>query len=164
MTLNFHSFTVKNSDGSDFPLNQFAGKLVLAVNVASKCGFTPQYKGLEELYLKYSTRGLAIVGFPCNQFGSQEPGNDSDIQNFCHTNYGVTFPVMAKLDVNGSHADPVFNWLKAEAPGVLGIEMVKWNFTKFLIDRSGEVIRRYAPQTEPQELVSDIEEALGITR
>jgi glutathione peroxidase len=161
MGQNFHSFAVKANDGSSFSLEKLAGKVVLVVNVASKCGFTPQYKGLEELYLKYAPQGLEIIGFPCNQFGSQEPGSDSEIQSFCQLNYGVSFPVMSKIDVNGKSADPVYTWLKAEAPGLLGSELIKWNFTKFLVGKDGKVIRRYSPQTEPKDIEKDIETALA---
>lgn len=161
MDQKFYNFAVKGGDGNSTSLEQFAGKVALVVNVASKCGFTPQYKGLEELYLKYASQGFVIVGFPCNQFGSQEPGTNSDIQSFCQLNYGVSFPVMGKIDVNGPSADPVYVWLKSEAPGVLGTELIKWNFTKFLVGRDGNVIRRYAPQTEPLDISKDIEEALA---
>lgn len=161
MSQNFHSFSVRNDHGQTVPLAAYRGKTVLVVNVASKCGFTPQYKGLEELYEKYKEKDFAVVGFPCNQFGSQEPGTDSEIQNFCSVNYGVTFPVMAKIDVNGDKADPLYQWMKAAAPGVLGTEAIKWNFTKFLIGPNGEVVSRYAPQTEPKDLTKDIENLLN---
>lgn len=161
MAENFYSFNVKQADGKPQSLADYKGKVILAVNVASKCGFTPQYEGLEALYEKYKDKGLLIVGFPSNQFGSQEPGTDSEIQNFCKLNYGVSFPVMAKIDVNGDKADPVYKWLKSAKPGVLGIEAIKWNFTKFLINRKGEVFDRYAPQTEPKALEKDIEKLLA---
>lgn len=160
MSQNLHSFTVKAANGENTSLEKYKGQVVLVVNVASKCGFTPQYKGLEELYVKFKDQGLMIVGFPCNQFGAQEPGQDSEIQEFCQLNYGVSFPVMAKVDVNGSEADPVFQWLKESAPGVLGTEFIKWNFTKFLVGKDGEVIKRYAPKDEPKDIAADIEAAL----
>lgn len=154
------SFKVHDAQGKEVSLEKYAGKPVLIVNVASKCGFTPQYKGLEELYQKFSSQGLMILGFPCNQFGSQEPGTDEQIQSFCEMNYGVTFPVMAKVDVNGSKADPLYKWLKESAPGLLGTEMIKWNFTKFLVGKDGNVIERYSPRTEPKELEADIAKAV----
>lgn len=157
---NFYSFTVKASDGKTQALSEYKGKVVLVVNVASKCGFTPQYKGLEELHQKYKDKGLVVLGFPCNQFGSQEPGTNEEIQQFCSLNFGVTFPVFAKIDVNGDKSDPLYQWMKAKAPGVLGTEAIKWNFTKFLIDKKGEVSERFAPQTEPKELADEIEKLL----
>jgi glutathione peroxidase len=156
----FHAYKVKNASGQDMDLSQYKGKVVLVVNVASKCGFTPQYEGLEAVYNKYKDQGLVILGFPSNQFGAQEPGNNDEIQQFCKMNYGVTFPVMAKVDVNGDGAAPVYDFLKSSAPGILGIEAIKWNFTKFLVGKNGRVIKRYAPQTKPEELASDIETAL----
>ncbi len=153
-------FTVTGSDGTPYPLSKHSGQAVLIVNVASKCGFTPQYEGLEQLYKKYSGSGFIILGFPCNQFGAQEPGTDSEIQEFCSMNYGVTFPVLGKVDVNGANASPVFEFLKKGAPGLMGTEAVKWNFTKFLVGRDGKVIDRYAPQTEPKALAKDIERAI----
>lgn len=160
MKKNLFSFEVKAKDGKVFPLSQYEGKVILVVNVASKCGFTPQYAGLEELYKKYQSQGFEILGFPCNQFGAQESGSNEEIQQFCQLNFGVTFPVMAKIEVNGKSADPVYQWLKAEAPGVLGTEFIKWNFTKFLIGRDGQVIQRYAPGDAPADLAPDIERAL----
>ena len=157
---NFFDFTVKDSSGKSYPISQHKDKVVLAVNVASKCGFTPQYKGLEALYKKFKEHGFVILGFPCNQFGAQEPGSDSQIQEFCSLNYGVSFPVLGKIDVNGKEADPVYQFLKESAPGVLGTEMIKWNFTKFLINKEGKVLKRYAPNTEPEDLTKDIQEAL----
>jgi len=157
---NLYSFQVKTPNNENLPLEKYRGQVILVVNVASKCGFTPQYEGLEELYEKYQSQGFTILGFPCNQFGAQEPGNDEEIQSFCKLTYDVTFPVMAKVDVNGDKADPLYNWLKESAPGILGTEAIKWNFTKFLIGRNGEVIKRYAPNTEPKEIVTDIEKAL----
>ncbi|MFZ4404175.1 MAG: glutathione peroxidase [Pseudobdellovibrionaceae bacterium] len=158
--MSFATFSVKNAQGQNESLEKYKDKVVLVVNVASQCGFTPQYDGLEELYKKYQSQGLVILGFPCNQFGGQEPGSDEDIQSFCRLNHGVTFPVMAKIDVNGSNADPLYQWLKSSAPGILGSEMIKWNFTKFLIGKDGLVIERFAPQTKPQDLVEAIETAM----
>jgi len=157
---NLYSFQVKTPNNENLPLEKYRGQVILVVNVASKCGFTPQYEGLEELYEKYQSQGFTILGFPCNQFGAQEPGNDEEIQSFCKLTYDVTFPVMAKVDVNGDKADPLYNWLKESAPGILGTEAIKWNFTKFLVGRNGEVIKRYAPNTEPKEIATDIEKAL----
>lgn len=156
----FYSFSVKKSDGSEQSMADYKGKVVMVVNVASKCGFTPQYEGLEALYEKYKDQGLMIVGFPSNQFGSQEPGSNEEIQSFCKLNYGVTFPVMAKVDVNGDKADPLYQWLKSSAPGLLGTEAIKWNFTKFLIGKDGKIIDRYAPQTKPEDMDKDIQKAL----
>ncbi|MBK9324078.1 MAG: glutathione peroxidase [Bdellovibrionaceae bacterium] len=155
-----YSFQVKTASNENLSLEKYKGQVVLVVNVASKCGFTPQYAGLEELYEKYKDRGFAILGFPSNQFGSQEPGADQEIQEFCKLNFGVTFPVFAKIDVNGNNAAPVYSWLKESAPGLLGTEMIKWNFTKFLVSKDGLVIKRYAPNTEPKEISLDIEAAL----
>lgn len=160
MPKNFFDFKVLDANNQETDLSQYRGKVALVVNVASKCGFTPQYTGLEELYKKYQEQGLVILGFPCNQFGAQEPGSNSDIQSFCSLTYGVSFPVLGKVDVNGDKAAPVYQWLKAEAPGLLGTEMIKWNFTKFLVNKQGQVIKRYAPNTEPKEIASDIEAAL----
>lgn len=156
----FFDFTVQNTDLSNYDLKQHQGKVVLVVNVASKCGFTPQYKGLEELYLKFKNQGLVILGFPCNQFGFQEPASNSEIQQFCSMNYNVTFPVLAKVDVNGDKASPLYSFLKEKAPGILGTEAIKWNFTKFLVGKNGEVLKRYSPNTEPHEISADIELAL----
>jgi glutathione peroxidase len=160
MNSNLHSFSVQGADGQPLNLEKYKGQVVLVVNVASKCGFTPQYKGLEELYKKYKAQGFAILGFPCNQFGSQEPGTNSEIQQFCSLTYDVSFPIMAKVDVNGSNASPVYQWLKEEAPGLLGTEFIKWNFTKFLIGKDGQVIKRYAPNEEPMKIADDIQKAL----
>ena len=154
------SFKVKAADQSEISLDQYKNKVVLIVNVASKCGFTPQYKGLEDLYLKYKDRGLVILGFPCNQFGGQEPGNDQEIQQFCSLNYEVTFPILAKVDVNGALASPIYKWLKASEPGILGLEAIKWNFTKFLIGKDGHVVERFAPMTEPKKMTASIEKLL----
>jgi len=147
-------------DGTTGDLSAFAGQVLLVVNTASKCGFTPQYKELEELWRSYKDRGFAVLGFPCNQFGAQEPGNAEEIANFCSLTYDVTFPVFAKIDVNGSHAAPIFQALKAQAPGVLGTEAIKWNFTKFLVNREGQVVERFAPTTAPRAIAADIEKLL----
>ena len=153
-------FHVKAADGSDADLSAYAGKVLLVVNVASKCGFTPQYEGLEALHRKYADRGFEVLGFPCNQFGGQEPGDAEEIANFCSLTYDVTFPVFAKIDVNGSGADPLYGELKKQAPGFLGTEGIKWNFTKFLVGRDGQVVERYAPTTKPEEIAADIEKLL----
>jgi glutathione peroxidase len=161
MPSTIHDFKVKNAQGQETDLNQYKGKAVLIVNVASKCGFTVQYEGLEKLYEQYHERGLTVLGFPCNQFGGQEPGNNEDIQQFCKLNYGVSFPVMAKIDVNGKNADPLYEFLKESSPGILGTEAIKWNFTKFLVGKNGKVIQRYAPQVKPEDLNKDIEKVLS---
>jgi len=147
-------------DGSVQPMADYAGKVLLIVNVASRCGFTPQYAGLETLWQSYGERGLVVLGFPCNQFGAQEPGDAAEIGQFCSLTYAVSFPMFAKIDVNGDNAHPVYQLLKADAPGVLGTEGIKWNFTKFLVDRSGKVTGRYASTTKPDELAADIERLL----
>lgn len=157
---NLYSFTVKNASNQDTSLDKFKGQVVLVVNVASKCGFTPQYTGLEQLFEKYQNQGFTILGFPCNQFGAQEPGNNEEIQSFCKLTYDVSFPVMAKINVNGSDTAPVYDWLKESAPGILGTEMIKWNFTKFLVGKDGNVVKRYAPNVEPKDIAEDIEKAL----
>jgi glutathione peroxidase len=154
-------FTARRIDGTEWPLASMAGQVVLIVNTASACGFTPQFAGLQTLYDTYSPRGLVVLGFPCNQFGGQDPGSHEQIQAFCQLNYGVTFPMMEKVCVNGEQAIPLFQWLKAEAPGLLGSQAIKWNFTKFLVGRDGRVIRRYAPQDAPAKLATDIEAALS---
>jgi glutathione peroxidase len=151
---------VRAADGASVPLSGYAGKVLLIVNTASKCGFTPQYEGLEALHRAYADRGLAVLAFPCNQFGAQEPGDAAEIANFCSVTYDVDFPVMAKIDVNGAQADPLFEDLKAAAPGVLGSKAIKWNFTKFLVSRDGARVTRYAPTTKPDELTKDIEALL----
>lgn len=161
MSKSTYSFTVKAANGTDFPLSSLEGKTTLIVNVASKCGFTPQYDGLEALYQKYKDRNFVILGFPCNQFGAQEQGSNEEIQEFCKINFGVSFPVLAKIDVNGDQTDPLYKHLKSMAPGLLGSEAIKWNFTKFLVGKNGEVIDRFAPQTTPDELAADIEKALS---
>nr|MDT0252004.1 glutathione peroxidase [Endozoicomonas sp.] len=147
-------------DGRMQALSDYENKVVLIVNTASKCGFTPQYQGIEELYNKYRDQGLIILGFPCNQFGRQEPGNSDDIGSFCEKNYGVTFPVFEKIDVNGDDAAALYKDLKSEAPGLLGTQKIKWNFTKFLLNRKGEIIDRYAPTTKPEDIEEDICKAL----
>ncbi len=160
MSNSLHTFTVQKADGKNLELEKYKGQVVLVVNVASKCGFTPQYKGLEELYKKFENQGFTILGFPCNQFGSQEPGSNADIQEFCSLNYGVSFPVLDKVEVNGDNVAPVYKWLKESAPGFLGTEMIKWNFTKFLIGKDGQIIKRYSPQEEPLNIADDIQKAL----
>jgi glutathione peroxidase len=151
---------VTAADGSQTDLSAHKGKVLLVVNVASKCGFTPQYEGLEELQKKYAERGFTVLGFPSNQFGAQEPGNAEEIANFCSLTYDVTFPLLGKIDVNGPEAAPIYRHLKKEAPGLLGSEGIKWNFTKFLVDRSGKVVKRYAPQTKPEDIERDVEALL----
>jgi glutathione peroxidase len=155
-----HDFQATSLDGQPVPLKAFAGKVMLIVNTASKCGFTPQYQGLEALYQKYRDRGLVVLGFPCNQFGSQEPGSATEIGSFCEKNYGVSFPMFEKIDVNGDTAHPLYQWLKKNARGLLGSERIKWNFTKFLLDRQGNTVERYAPVKKPQDLAKDIEALL----
>jgi glutathione peroxidase len=155
-----YDFSVEDIHRKERKLDQYKDKVVLIVNVASKCGFTPQYKGLEALYEKLHSCGLEVLGFPCNQFGAQEPGNETEIAQFCDLNYGVTFPLFAKIDVNGSTAAPLYQYLKKAKPGLLGSEAIKWNFTKFLVDRKGNVVERYAPNVEPQAIAGDIEKLL----
>ena len=151
---------VRAADGGAVGLDTWRGKVLLIVNTASKCGFTPQYEGLEQLHRDLGPRGFAVLGFPCNQFGAQEPGDAAEIATFCRTTYDVTFPVFAKVDVNGPNADPLFRRLKEAAPGVLGSKAIKWNFTKFLVDRAGRPVRRYAPTVKPEALVADIDALL----
>jgi len=155
-----YDFAVNDIHGKQRKLEEFKGKVMLIVNVASKCGFTPQYKGLEALYEKLHSRGLEVLGFPCNQFGAQEPGTAQEIESFCEMNYGVTFPLFAKVDVNGKDAAPVYKYLKKEKPGLLGSEAIKWNFTKFLVDRDGKVIERYGSNVEPETIAPDVEKLL----
>ena len=155
-----YDFSVDDIHGKKVALDKYKDKVMLIVNTASKCGFTPQYKGLEELYEKFHGKGLEVLGFPCNQFGSQEPGTEAEIAQFCELNYGVTFPMFAKVDVNGSSAAPLYKYLKAEKPGLLGSEAIKWNFTKFLVDRNGNVLARYAPNDTPESMAGDIEKVL----
>ena len=152
-------FTARTLDGREQDLGEHAGKVVLVVNTASQCGFTPQFGGLERLWDEYGDDGLVVLGFPCNQFGSQDPGSDSEIGQFCQANYGVTFPMFSKVDVNGDDAHPLFQWLRGQQSSVLG-DAIKWNFTKFLVGRDGTVLHRYAPQTKPQDIADDIEKAL----
>jgi glutathione peroxidase len=155
-----HDFTAKALSEEDVSLAEFRGKVLLIVNTASKCGFTPQYAGLEKLHEELSPRGFAVLGFPCNQFGQQEPGDSQEIQNFCSLTYNVTFPMFAKIDVNGASAHPLYEFLKGEKAGLLGIEAIKWNFSKFLVDQEGRVVERYAPTTTPASLKADIEALL----
>jgi glutathione peroxidase len=155
-----YKISVNTIAGKEQSLAAYKGRAMLIVNTASKCGYTPQYKGLEELHRTYGARGLAVLGFPCNQFGAQEPGSEAEIASFCEMNYGVTFPMFAKVDVNGDAAHPLFAYLKKARPGLLGSEAIKWNFTKFLVDPEGNVVARYAPQTEPKELAGAIEKLL----
>ena len=153
-------FTVTTNHGDTLNLEEKKGNVLLVVNTASKCGFTPQYDGLEAVYQEYKDRGFEVLGFPCNQFGNQEPGNADEIEQFCKLNYGVTFPLMEKVDVNGDGASPLFDWMKEEAKGLFGSTSIKWNFTKFLIDRDGNVVRRYAPNDRPERIAKDIEKLL----
>ena len=159
--MNVFDFQATSLDGKAVDLAQYRGKVLLIVNTASKCGFTPQYQGLELLYRRYQDQGVEVLGFPCNQFGGQEPGTDAEIGDFCEKNYGVSFPMFAKVDVNGNDAHPLFQHLKSEAPGVLGTEGIKWNFTKFLIGRDGKVVHRYAPQTKPEDIAEDVDRLLA---
>ena len=155
-----YDFSVEDIHGKQQKLDTYKDKVLLVVNVASKCGFTPQYKGLEALYEKMHARGLEVLGFPCNQFGAQEPGSEDEIAQFCELNYGVTFPLFAKVDVNGANAAPLYQHLKKAKPGLLGSEAIKWNFTKFLVDRKGNIVERYAPNVEPEAIAGDIEKLL----
>ncbi|MET0185964.1 MAG: glutathione peroxidase [Achromobacter sp.] len=157
-------FSVRGNDGTQVPLSTYGDRVLLVVNVASKCGFTPQYAGLERLYRAYRDAGLTVLGFPCNQFGHQEPGSDDEIKQFCETSYDITFPVFAKVDVNGDDADPLFSWLKSSKPGLLGTEAIKWNFTKFLVGRDGSVIKRFAPTDTPESMTPAIVAAIGQTQ
>ena len=156
-----YDFDALRIDGTSVPLRQYEGKVLLIVNTASACGFTPQFGGLEALHQQYGGQGLVVLGFPCNQFAGQDPGSNEDIASFCQLNYGVSFPMMAKIDVNGAGASPLYRWLAAEAPGLLGLKAIKWNFTKFLVGKDGQVLRRYAPQDAPEKLAGDIEAALA---
>lgn len=155
-----YDYSAKTITGEDKAIADFKGQVLLVVNTASKCGFTPQFKGLEGLYEKYKDKGFAVLGFPCNQFLNQDPADNAQISEFCELNYGVSFPMFAKIDVNGENADPLFRHLTSAAPGLLGSKAVKWNFTKFLVDRSGKVISRYAPATKPEDIAADIEKQL----
>jgi glutathione peroxidase len=159
--MNVHDFTVAMPGGTEQDLSAYDGKVMLVVNTASKCGFTPQYKGLEELHRKFADKGLVVLGFPCNQFGAQEPGDEEEIKNFCSLNYDVSFPLAKKIDVNGDNADPLWQHLKSQQAGLLGSRGIKWNFTKFLVDKSGKVVGRYAPTVKPEALEKDIERLLG---
>ena len=156
-----YAFEATSITGQPVALSDYRGKVLLIVNTASACGFTPQYAGLQALHAQYGDQGLVVLGFPCNQFGAQEKGSESEIAGFCDLKFGVRFPLMAKIDVNGAHAHPLYRWLTAQAPGVLGTKAIKWNFTKFLVGRDGQVIRRYAPQEAPARLAGDIEAALA---
>lgn len=161
MTTSFYDLECKDKKGESFKFDQLKGKVVLIVNVASKCGFTPQYKELEELYKKYQDKGFVILGFPCNQFGKQEPGSDEQITEFCQLNYGVTFSIMKKIDVNGSNADSVYNYLKSQKAGLLGFKGIKWNFEKFLVDSNGKVVQRFSSLTKPSSLDQEIQSLLS---
>jgi glutathione peroxidase len=161
MSETIYDFSAANLAGKETSLADYKGKVVLIVNTASKCGFTPQYAGLESIYEQYKDKGFVILGFPCNQFGAQEPGSADDIEQFCQLNYGVKFPMFGKIDVNGSNAHPLYKFLTSEKPGILGIEAIKWNFTKFLVDKNGNPVKRYAPNTEPKDIAADIEKLLA---
>jgi glutathione peroxidase len=156
-----YDFTCTDIDGHELPLREFEGKGLLIVNVASKCGFTPQYAGLEALWRKHRSRGFAVLGFPCDQFGHQEPGDEAEIKQFCTTNYSATFPLFAKIEVNGEGAHPLYRWLKSERAGLLGTEAIKWNFTKFLVGRNGQAVKRYAPKDTPEKIDKDVEALLA---
>jgi glutathione peroxidase len=156
-----YEFQAQSIEGKPVPLSKYRGQPMLIVNTASACGFTPQFTGLEQLHQTYGERGLVVLGFPCNQFGNQDPGSNGEIATFCQRNYGVSFQMMSKIDVNGSDAHPLYRWLAAEAPGLLGSKAIKWNFTKFLIGKDGTVLKRYAPQDAPEKLAKDIEAALA---
>lgn len=161
MRQTIYDFAAKSISGTDIALSQFKGQVMLIVNTASNCGFTPQFGGLEALHKTYAGKGLAVLGFPCNQFGSQDPGLEAEIAEFCQVNYGVSFPMMGKINVNGPAAHPLYKWLSAEAPGLLGSKSIKWNFTKFLVGKDGQVIKRYAPTDKPADLAKDVEAALA---
>lgn len=155
-----YELSATSIDGTPVSLSTYKDKVLLIVNTASQCGFTPQYKGLQALYDQYASQGLEVLGFPCNQFGQQEPGSADQIQSFCETNFGVSFPLFQKIEVNGSNAHPLYQYLTKAAPGILGIEAIKWNFTKFLVDRSGKVVKRYPPTTKPEDIAKDIQPLL----
>jgi len=159
--MNVFDYSATALDGTPLDLSRYRGKVLLIVNTASACGFTPQYKGLEAVYRQFQARGAEVLGFPCNQFGRQERGSEAEIGAFCEKNFGVSFPLFAKIDVNGAEAHPLFRYLKHAAPGVLGTERIKWNFTKFLVNRDGDVVKRYAPQTKPEAIAADIEKLLA---
>jgi len=156
-----YDFSAKTLDGSDVSLDTYRGKAMLVVNTASKCGFTPQYSGLEKLSRDFADKGLVVLGFPCDQFGHQEPGDEAEIRNFCSLTYDVTFPMFAKVEVNGANAHPFYKWLKSEKSGLLGLEGIKWNFTKFLVDQDGKVVKRYAPTDTPEKIGKDLAKLLG---
>ena len=156
-----HDYSAKTIDGEDRKLSDYKGKVMMIVNTASKCGFTPQYTGLEKVFREFRGRGLVVLGFPCDQFGHQEPGDENEIKKFCLLNYDVTFPMFSKVDVNGDHAHPLFKYLKNEAPGLLGSRGIKWNFTKFLVDKSGQVVKRYGSMDKPESIIKDIEKLLS---
>jgi glutathione peroxidase len=156
-----HDFEARQRDGTTVPLARYRGQVLLIVNTASACGFTPQFAGLESLHRRYAAQGLAVLGFPCNQFGAQDPGGNDEIAQFCQVNYGVSFPMLAKIEVKGAGADPLYRWLTHEKRGILGTPSIKWNFTKFLVGKDGRVMRRYAPSTKPEALARDIEAALA---
>ena len=158
--MSIYDFQVKDSKGELIPLSNYKDQVVIVVNTASKCGYTPQYKDLQALYEEYKNEGLVVIGFPCNQFMNQEPGSNEEIQSFCELNYGVTFPIFGKVDVNGENADPLFKYLSKNAPGIMGLKSIKWNFTKFIIDKNGEVVERVAPQTNPQDMKATVEKLL----
>jgi glutathione peroxidase len=162
--MSIYDLTVQSIKGEQISMDAYKDKVLLITNTASKCGFTPQYKGLQNVYDELHDKGFEVLGFPCNQFGGQEPGNEEEINQFCELNYGVTFPLFAKVDVNGSQAHPLFQMLKKSAPGILGTEAIKWNFTKFLIDRNGQVVKRYAPTDSPQSIAADIKQLLANQR
>ena len=155
-----HDYSAKTIDGEDRTLSDYKGKVMVIVNTASKCGFTPQYKGLEKMFRELRGRGLVVLGFPCDQFGHQEPGDENEIKKFCSLNYDVSFPMFSKVAVNGDHAHPLFKYLKNEAPGLLGSRAIKWNFTKFLVDKSGKVVKRYGSMDKPESIIKDIEKLL----
>jgi glutathione peroxidase len=157
-----YDFKARTIDGQDVSLAEYRGKVLLIVNVASRCGFTPQYRGLEELYERFRDRGFEVLGFPCNQFRNQEPGSEAEIRNFCDLQFGVRFPLFAKIEVNGPGTHPLYEYLKKSKPGFLGTRRIKWNFTKFLIDRHGNPVRRYSPQTRPSAIEKDVQAALGL--
>ena len=159
--MSIYDFQALSIDGQNVPLSRYKGQVMLIVNTASACGFTPQFTGLEKLHQQYGAQGLAVIGFPCNQFASQDPGDNEQIAGFCQRNYGVSFQMMSKIDVNGADAHPLYQWLTAEAPGILGTKAIKWNFTKFLVGRDGRVLKRYAPQDTPEKITKDIAAALA---
>ena len=160
MTASLYNLTLTDIDNNDFPLEALKGKVLLIVNTASKCGFTPQYEGLENLYKKYKSQGLDVLGFPCDQFLHQEPGNEAEIKSFCSTEYAVSFPLFSKVHVNGTDTTPLYRYLKKAAPGALGSQSIKWNFTKFLVNQQGDVVKRYSPTSKPESIASDIEALL----